>query len=162
MESMTRTAADNSYLHRDFHNLLNLGIGYIRRLYGPGAVCRYLRNFAVSFYAPLIEDIRHRRLDAVEESFRKTFEIEESSELLDCQRLDDHLMIRVERCPAVAHMRRSGVQPDPMFSATTSVVWSQIAEAAKLGYLMLEYDEQSGRAVHLFYEPKESLQEVKS
>ena len=162
METMTRKAADNTYLHRDFHNLLNLGIGYIRRHYGPDAVCRYLNNFASSFYAPLIDDIRARRLDAVEEAFRNTFKIEEASEYLHCDRLDGQLFIRIEKCPAVEHMQRSGVEPDTMFSATTSVVWSQIAQAADLGYLMIEYDQTTGHAVHLFYEKHDPQQEAQS
>ncbi len=162
METMTRKAADNAYLHRDFHNLLNLGIGYIRRLYGPDAVCRYLNNFAVSFYAPLIDDIRARRLVAVEEAFRHTFKIEEASDYLRCERNDEQLFLYIERCPAVEHMQRSGIDPDVMFSATTSVVWSQIAQAANLGYLMLEYDQSTGRAVHLFHEKQNLRQEGRS
>lgn len=35
---MERKAADNTYLHRDFHNILNLGLDDLRDRFGVRAV----------------------------------------------------------------------------------------------------------------------------
>lgn len=52
-EVMERKASDNKYLHKDFHNIMNLGIEYIHEKYGEESVREYLIQFASSYYAPL-------------------------------------------------------------------------------------------------------------
>ena len=42
---MDRRAADNKYLHRDFHISNDLGAAYIAEKYGPEGVDEYLRTF---------------------------------------------------------------------------------------------------------------------
>ena len=54
---MNRNAADNTYLHKDFHAALSTGISYLEERYGAEAVREYLHQFAISFYAPLTADI---------------------------------------------------------------------------------------------------------
>lgn len=65
MEVMTRKASDNKYLHRDFHNLLNLGLEYLRAEYGEQAVLDYLRQFTNSYYAPLKRQLLTKGLEAI-------------------------------------------------------------------------------------------------
>ena len=148
---MIRNSSDNVYLHRDFHNILNLGIDYLYENYGAAAVVDYLRRFAVHFYAPLIEEIRKRSFDAVVEAFEKTYRDEDASDAVSFERSGNELFVRIERCPAVEHLRRSEVMPSRLFALTSSVVWETICREAKLGYAMLTYDEADGKATHLFF-----------
>jgi len=150
---MTRNSSDNTYLHRDFHNIFNLGIDYLHKTYGVAAVIDYLRQFAAHFHAPLIEEIRQRSFDAVFDAFEKTYRDE--GDVVSFERNGNELFVRIERCPAVEHMRRSHVTPSPLFSLTSSIVWDTISREAGIGYAMLAYDEANGKATHLFF-PLES------
>ena len=73
---MRRTASDNQYLHRDFHGALSVGIEFLHEQYGEDAVRDYLWQFARAFYAPLTELLEERGLVALEEHFRKIYELE--------------------------------------------------------------------------------------
>jgi len=148
---MVRNSSDNVYLHRDFHNILNLGINYLHEKYGVAAVADYLRRFAVHFHAPLIEEIRKRSFDAVVEAFEKTYRAENASDVVSFERNGNELFVRIERCPAVEHMRQSKVTPSPFFALTSSIVWDTICHEAEIGYAMLAYDETDGKATHLFF-----------
>ena len=61
-EILHRSAAENEYLHKDFHGALSTGIEYLHRRYGAKAVREYLWQFASTFYAPLIADVNTRGL----------------------------------------------------------------------------------------------------
>ena len=148
---MIRDSSDNVYLHRDFHNILNLGIDYLHEKYGVAAVVDYLRRFAVRFYAPQIEEIRTRSLDAVVEAFEKTYRNEDASAAVTWERNGNELFVHIDHCPAVEHIRQSGIVPSRCFSLTSSVVWDAICREAGIGYAMLAYDEANGKATHLFF-----------
>ena len=70
IEQMVRSASDNKYIHKDFHNALNLGITYLRESYGDEAVREYLRQFADAFYSPLKKAMCDRGLVALEETLQ--------------------------------------------------------------------------------------------
>ena len=152
---MTRNSSDNTYLHQDFHNILNLGIDYLHEKFGVAAVIDYLRQFAVHFHAPLIEEIRQRSFDAVVEAFEKTYRDEGDPDVVSFERNGNELFVRIRHCPAVEHMRRSKVIPSQLFALTSSIVWDTISREAEIGYAMLAYDEANGKATHIFF-PLES------
>ena len=152
IHTMTRNATDNVYFHRDFHGIFSLGIDYLHERYGVEAVIEYLRRFALHFYAPLIETIREKSLDAVAEAFVKTYEEENSLDQLRVERSGKELWIHVDQCPAVTYMQENGVIPSRHFSLTSSVPWETVCQAAGLGYRMLSYDSMTGKADHLFFQ----------
>jgi len=66
-EIMERRAADNPYLHKDFHSALNHGMVYLHRHFGEAAVRDWLRDFARQWYSPLRQRLAAGDLGALRE-----------------------------------------------------------------------------------------------
>lgn len=146
---MHRSNADNVYLHRDFHGALSVALDYVERRFGRPAVGDFLRQFARAYYAPLSERIRHDGLVAVEEYLRRIYEAEGGSVV--CERSEDELVVQVEACPAVTHMRRRGYPVAESFVETIRVVNAAICEATPFGFALIDYDPISGRCTLRFF-----------
>jgi hypothetical protein len=146
---MRRTAGDNEYLHRDFHGALSAGIEYLHENYGEEAVREYLWQFARAFYSPLTDALRRRGLAALEEHFRKVYELEGGEVRFALS--EDELRIEVEACPAVRHMRERGYPVARLFRETTATVNRAICHDTPFAAELLEYDEQTGRSVQRFH-----------
>ena len=147
-----RKAADNKYLHKDFHGALSAGMEYLRESYGEQAVREYLQQFAASFYAPLTDALKTRGLVALEEHFAKVYDDEGGDVRMTLS--DDELLLHVEACPAVAHMRQHGYPVAGLFHETTGTVNEAICEGTPFGAELVEYDEQTGRSVQRFFRRK--------
>ena len=150
VERMVRNASDNKYLHRDFHNILNLGIEYLRVNYGEESVKEYLRQFTNAFYAPLKERIASEGLGAVKEHFSGIYEAEEALDVISFEGGMDELTIHVARCPAVSHMRASGVEASPAFAETTRVIGEALCEGTPYVYELISYNDADGASAQRF------------
>ena len=148
-EVLQRRACDNVYLHKDFHGALSCGIAYIEQRYGPDAVRAYLRQFARAFYAPLTAALRERGLIALEEHFARIYALEGGS--VRFARRADELLMDVEVCPAVAHMRAHGYPVARMWRETTATVNDAICEGTPFAAELVSYDEETGRRRVRFY-----------
>ena len=111
-EIITRHAADNAYLHKDFHGALSTGIAYLEQRYGAEAVRDYLRQFAAAFYAGVTQAINERGLIALREHLERIYTIEGGQIAIICS--DDELLLEVEACPAVTHMREHDYAVAPL------------------------------------------------
>lgn len=151
---MVRRASDNKYLHRDFHNIMNLGLVYLSEKYGDEAVRSYLRQFASAYHSPLTEKLRsgdgRGALAALAEHFRRVYELEEASDDLDLALTERSLTVTVRKCPAVTHMRRSGVTPSPLYHETLKTVNETICEGTPVRYQLLFYNPETGASVGRF------------
>jgi hypothetical protein len=148
-ELTARKAADNTYLHRDFHGALSAGIEYLHEQFGPAAVRDYLRQFATAFYAPLTAALDNRGLAALEEHFGRIYRIEGGRVEMRCSA--DELVIEVDACPAVTHMRANDYPVARLFSETTRTVNQAICEGTPFAAELVDYDEATGRRVERFY-----------
>ncbi len=148
-EIMERHASDNVYLHKDFHGALSVGIDYLGAHYGEGSVRVYLRQFTVTYYAPLIEDIKARGLVALKEHFEKIYAIEGGHIDIDCT--DDELVLKIESCPAVMHMREHDYPVSKYFYETSRTVNLALCQGTPFAFELIEYDEQTGQSVQRFY-----------
>jgi hypothetical protein len=148
-EVMHRVAGDNEYLHRDFHGALSTGIQYIEETFGDEAVRSYLRRFAVSYYAPLTVDLRRRGLVALEDHYRQVYDREGGSVQFRCS--EDELIIDVDACPAVTHMRKQGYPVARLFRETIATVGSAICEGTDFESELITYDEPTGRCRQRFF-----------
>lgn len=146
--SIRRTAADNRYLHPDFHGALSVGLEYLENRFGPESVREYLWRFASSFYAPLREEIRARGLSALKAYLERIYGAEGGRFSLDCT--EDELTLRVEECPAVAHMRARGYGVAGLFHETTRTVNEAICQDTPFSAELQDYDPQTGRGVQVF------------
>lgn len=148
-EVIRRTARDNVYLHKDFHGALSAGIEYLHEKFGEEAVREYLRQFTISFYAPLIASIRQRGLAALHDHFAKVYQGEGAE--VRMKLTDDELFIELDACPAVTHMRQHGYPVARLFHETTRTVNEALCESTPFAAELLDYDHQTGRSVQHFY-----------
>ncbi len=148
---MDRKAADNKYLHRDFHVSGDVGIAYVGEHYGDNGVREYLTTFARRFYAPLVARIKAEGLAALEEHIVGIYATEEAADALCVERTDGELRVRVAYCPAVRFMKASGHTPSKWYIETTRTVNMTIADDADLGFELLSYDEETGAAAYRFF-----------
>lgn len=148
-EVMRRSAADNRYLHKDFHGALSVGIEYLDEHFGAEAVREYLRQFAAEFYGPLTEALSSRGLIALDEHFKKIYRLEGGD--IRTTFSDDELIVEVEACPAVMHMRKQHYTVARLFHETTKTVNEAICRQTPFASELIEYDEQTGRSVQRFY-----------
>ena len=148
-QRMQRSAGDNEYLHPDFHGALSAGIEYLHQQYGEEAVREYLWQFARAFYAPLTNDLQRRGLVALEEHFRRIYDLEQAA--VRFARSQDELRIEVDACPAVTHMRGRGYAVARLYRETTDTVNRAICHQTPFDAKLLDYDEETGRGVQVFY-----------
>jgi hypothetical protein len=146
---MQRTASDNEYLHKDFHAALSGGLDYLRDQYGEQAVRDYLRSFTLSFYGPLRDRLKTEGLRALEEHFRRIYEIEGGEVTFELS--EDELVIRVAACPAVKHMKEKGHPVSDLFHETTRVVNEALCEGTSFAADLVAYDSETGASVQRFY-----------
>ncbi len=148
-EVMRREAADNVYLHKDFHGAMSTGIQYVHDRYGEEAVREYLRQFAEAYHAPLKEEIRQRGLVALAEYTEKIYNIESGE--IEIEPYKDEMILRVAACPAVMHMREHGYPVADLWVETTRTVNEQLVEGTPFAFELVEYEEETGRSVQRFY-----------
>ncbi len=146
---MRRTAADNPYLHKDFHGAMSTGIQYLHERYGEEAVRDYLRQYTDAYHAPLKAAISRRGLAALQEYFERIYAIEGAEIAIEFS--EDELVLKVAACPAVSHMRQHGYRVADLWIETTRTVNQQLCAGTPFAYELLEYDEQTGRSVQRFY-----------
>jgi len=145
---MRRLASDNEYFHPDFHGALSAGIEYLALRYGDEAVREYLRRFAAAYYAPLKQAVQQRGLVALKEYYERVYEREGAKIATELSR--DELLVRIEACPAVMHMRKRGYRVARLFHETTRTVNDVLCEDTPFAAELVEYDPETGRAVVRF------------
>ena len=148
-EAMRRKASDYVYLHKDFHGALSNGIQFIHEKYGAEAVRQYLRQFVVTYHAPLKAEIKQRGLVALKDHFEKMYRLEGGVIHLACS--DDELRLEVKACPAVTHMREKGYPVAELFVETTRTVNEALCEGTPFAAELVRYDEADGHSIQRFY-----------
>jgi len=146
--TMRRTAASNDYLHKDFHGALSVGLEYLEQRFGTEGVREYLRQFAAAFYAPLKADLIARGLPALKEYFERIYAAEGGRFSLEGSA--GELVLRVDDCPAVSHMRQNGYPVAALFYETTKTVNETICDGTPFYAELAEYDHETGRSVQVF------------
>ncbi|MCD6359997.1 MAG: hypothetical protein J7M38_03970 [Armatimonadetes bacterium] len=153
-EVMERRAADNVYLHKDFHGALSAGLEYLTERYGEGAVRDYLRRFTLAYYAPVREQLMQRGLPALREHFAHIYEVEGITPRITAT--EDELVIEVDECPAVAHMREHGYAVARLWVETTRTVNEALVEGTPFAAELVQYHERTGASIQRFYRRDEA------
>ena len=146
---MDRRAADNRYLHKDFHAALNCGIRYLGERFGEEAVRDYLYDFSRQWYAPLRRALLDEGLAAVARHIIESHRVEGVE--IRAERSADELVLTIPACPAVMHMRSRGEEPSPLFVETTLTVNRALCDETPYEFELLEYDVETGRSVQRFF-----------
>jgi hypothetical protein len=145
---MRRKAADNVYLHKDFHGAMNQALVYLEEHFGAEAVREYLRQFARAFYSPLTRRLKDEGLEALKEYFAAIYKLEGAECRIELSA--DKLVLTVPRCPAVMHIRRMSLPLSPHFIEATRTVNEAICEGTPFAAELLHYDPTTGRSVQRF------------
>jgi hypothetical protein len=151
-ETRTRKASDNEYLHKDFHGALSCGIDYLEKHFGEEAVRGYLCEFTCLYYAPLIKKLKVEGLTALKQHFEKIYRIESGKIEITCSA--DKLILEVDACPAVMHMRKHGYIVAKLFYETTKTLNEALCKGSPFTAELIEYDKETGRSVQRFYRRK--------
>jgi len=156
---MERKAADNEYLHKDFHISGDIGIAYIGNMYGDAAVKDYIAQYAAAYYPPLIEKIKEEGLKALQEYFINIFGIEKYSAFIKTELSENGLTVEIERCPAVEYMKSQNHTPSKWYRETTLTLYKVLAELAGYVFVPGYYEESNGKAKFSFV--KKNVKNIK-
>ncbi|NPV55012.1 MAG: hypothetical protein HPY71_16105 [Firmicutes bacterium] len=146
------------YLHKDFYGGLSLAFEFMERELGYEALKEYWRRVALSCYQPLIEKLKRKGLPALEEYLRGVFEPQASRSPgqsgtgepdFEITRTGDELILKINRCPALSHMRAAGYRIYPRYCEHTRVVNEAICRAAGCE-AACEYDQDAARCIQRF------------
>jgi len=146
---MNRKASENEYLHKDFHGAMSCAIDYLHKNYGEDAVREYLRRFAKTFYVPLIKELNDRGLIALKEHFERIYRIEGGD--VEISLNDDELIIQVNKCPAVTHLRNNNRPIASLFYETTKTVNEALCEDTRFKSMFSDYNENTGGNIQRFF-----------
>ena len=149
-----KKAADNKYLHRDFHVSADIGITYVGENYGDDAVKDYLTQYAKSFYKLLAKDVKEKGLVALKENFENVYRKEEWTEHVHYELTDKMLKVKVDKCPAVIYMKSTGHTPSKWYKETTYTVYAVLAEMCNLKFTVNYYNEEDGSTEFTFIKEK--------
>lgn len=147
---MDRRAADNEYLHKDFHNFMNAGVAYLEKKYGEDVVKDYLKQYAGNVYNKLIESIKVNGLSALKENIYDTYRKEKAEDAVKIVCDEGSMEVEILYCPAIAHFREKGIKVSPMYKYTTETVMETIAKKTGLSFEMLSYDDETGASKYCF------------
>jgi hypothetical protein len=147
-EVMERSAADNAYMHKDFHGALSRALIYLQERYGDDAVRDYLHQFARSFYAPLTRAVTVRGLVALKEHYERIYAMEGG--VVDITLGDGEMVMSAPANPAVVYLRQNGQPVAPLFGETIRTVSAAICEGTPYTAAVLSYDEATGGSVVRF------------
>ena len=139
-----RKAADNKYLHKDFHVTADIGIAYVGETYGDDAVKDYLTQYAKSFYKLLAEEVKLKGLAPLKANFENVYKKEEWFEHLHTTLTEKELKVKIDKCPGVSFMKQSGHTPSKWYKETTYTVYKVLAEMCGLDFRVNYYNEEDG------------------
>lgn len=143
-------ADDNKYLHRDFHLIGDLALSYCGENFGDNCVREFLTEFTNRYYAPQIEDIKKRGLVAIKEWLEKLYEIEEASDVLHTELSDDRLTVTIDKSPVIEYMHSLNQEPSRYYIEETRTLYSAVADACNLGFILNYYNEDGGTQFTFF------------
>lgn len=150
-EIMDRKASQNEYFHRDFHSSMNMSIEYLGANYGKDAIKQFMRQYVEDVYIPVIEGIKEKGIEAIEEKIIDTYRKEKAEDALTIEKKDGQMIVKISYCPAVKHLHETGRVVSEYYPYTTSEVMKALAEKAGYNFEMVSYEHETGKAEYRFY-----------
>ncbi|MHC4871653.1 MAG: hypothetical protein ACYTFY_07400 [Planctomycetota bacterium] len=148
-EVMDRNAADNEYLHPDFHGALSASLIYVKKNFGNESVKEYVRKFAHKYHKKLIEKIKSEGITALKKHYTELYKTEKGQ--VSFEEKENELIMKVPECPAVTHMRKSNYEVADCWVETESAYNEALCEGSKYSYEMVEYNAENGASIQRFY-----------
>lgn len=148
MKVVERRAADNKYLHRDFHISMNMLMEYIYRKFGSSALTDYLKQFSREFHAPRNKCLRKENLKCLEKYFQEIYEKEEWPVTIELN--GDTLVIHQKACPGITHIKKKGHNPIKDYIETYTTVYETMCEGTPYEYIIEGFDLNTGACTQRF------------
>jgi hypothetical protein len=144
---------DHEYLHKDFHGALCYSIRYLDENLGLEATEQYLRDVGRKNYKGLVQRLRQEGLPALAQHWREVFTREGGKFRMEYE--GDTLVLTVEECPAIAHLKKTGQLFTTRYCETTVVVNETICEQAGYSSSCI-YEPGEGKCVQKFWKGTET------
>ena len=145
-------ASDNEYLHKDFHGALCCAIKYLDDNYGHDATAEYFKQVGTTYFAPLTQQLKKDGLKALENHWQKVFSKEGGKFRLHYE--DQMRVLTVDKCPAIAHLKKINQFFTERYCESTVVVNETICNVA--GYrCSCQYEPGKGKCVQKFWKEME-------
>lgn len=151
---MSRKSTDNKYLHKDFHQSMNLLLDYIYTNFGDENLIRYLQQFTNAYHQPLHESLKGGNINVLTKYFTDLYEMEEWPLII--KQGEDYLEIEQNECPGMNHIKSLGKVPTPLYIETYRTVYSTLCEGTPFEYSLLFFNEETGACKQLFTKRKET------
>ena len=119
---------DAGQVHLDFHRTTNGTIGYLRRKYGRAFLDETFRRTARDVYRSIREDLLKGDTSQLLEHWSYYFDREGGRYSID--RNGDEIRMTVHECPAIAYLKKRGIEIDPDFCRQTIVINEAFAESS--------------------------------
>ena len=145
---MTRQAADNKYLHRDFHISLNMLLEYIDDKFGKEAVIQYLSQYTKAYHQPLHEQLMAGNLSALSDYLMLLYEKEEWPVRISAG--EGFVELQQDACPGISHIKASGKQPSRYYVETYQTVYETLCEGTPFHYELQWFDDKTGACTQVF------------
>ena len=153
---MTRKAADNKYLHRDFHITLNILLDYIDDKFGKEAVIQYLSQYTRAYHQPLHEQLMAGNLSALSDYLMQLYQKEEWPIRI---RFDEGFVeLQQDGCPGISHIKASGKRPSRYYVETYRTVYETLCEGTPFQYELQRFDDETGACTQVFTKKEEEKQ----
>lgn len=149
---MSRTAADNKYLHKDFHQSMNLLMDYIYNNFGKERLIQYLKQFTKTYHQPLQESLQSGDINVLVDYFSDVYEKEEWPVRIEIK--EDCLEIEQDGCPGISHIKSMGQVPTPLYIETYRTVYTTLCESTPFEYTLVCFDNETGACKQLFSKRK--------
>ncbi|MGI6572663.1 MAG: hypothetical protein ACOX19_04425 [Fermentimonas sp.] len=153
IKTMSRKSADNKYLHKDFHQTMNLLLDYIYKNFGKENLIRYLQQFTVAYHEPLHESLKEGDIKVLAGYFSDLYEKEEWP--LTIRQGEDYLEIEQNECPGMHHIKSLGRVPTPFYVETYRTVYTTLCDGTPFEYRLVFFNEETGACKQLFTKRKE-------
>jgi hypothetical protein len=148
MKTMDRRAADNKYLHRDFHISMNMLMGYISAEYGEAALTEYLKRFSSAYHSPLKQRLKTEGLAAMEKYLNDIYKKEEWP--VDIKYEDNALVVIQDGCPGMSRIREKGYEPVKQYIETYTTIYETLCEGTPYEYDMDYFKPGNGACRQVF------------
>ena len=140
--------SDNDYLHKDFHGALCYAIQYLDDTFGQQATHDYLVQVGRTYFKPLSDKLKTDGLKALEDYWQKIFQKENGRFTLRYE--DNRLVLEVQECPAISHLKKNNLLFTDRYCQTTVVVNETICGQA--GYqCSCRYEPGQGKCIQIFW-----------
>lgn len=145
---MKRTAADNKYLHKDFHISMNILMDYIHKNFGEEKLIKYLKQYTSEYHKPLHEKMKKGDIDAIASYLRDIYEQEEWT--VNIVQDENKLIVSQDACPGISHIKSKGGIPTPLYIETYNTVYNTLCEGTPFEYELVFFDKETGACKQIF------------